>query len=241
MSNNFDDLWDHADPAATETRFLARMTQLKDPMELLELKTQIARTHSLRKQFDQAHQWLSEVEAEFEQVPPRVQVRYLLEKGRTWNSSGEKSKAAQLFQQAFELADGAGLQGFAADALHMLAIVQPDEAISLNRKALEYIELASDPAAKAWKGSLLNNLGWSLFDAGQHEDALGAFREALQAREEQGKPGPIRIAWWCIARVLRALDRKEEALGIQQRLKAELEAAGDHDPYVDEELALLQA
>lgn len=240
METPFDDLWDHTDPATTETRFLALIPQLQDSMEILELKTQIARTHSLRRQFDQAHHWLSEVEAGFEQASPRVQVRYLLEKGRTWNSSGEKGKAAQLFQQAFELADGAGLQGFAADALHMLAIAQPEQGISLNRRALDYIELATDPAAKAWRGSLLNNLGWSLFDAGELEDALGVFREALQVREDQGKPGPIRIAWWCIARVLRALDRKEEALAIQHRLKAELEAAGDHDPYVDEELALLK-
>ncbi|GEM46439.1 tetratricopeptide repeat protein [Deinococcus cellulosilyticus] len=240
MKNSFDDLWDYTDPATTETRFLDLLPQLKDPMELLELKTQIARTHSLRKQFEEAHRWLSEVEAVLQDTSPRVQVRYLLEKGRTWNSSGNRDAAVPCFEQAFEFADETGLQGFAADALHMLAIAQPDEAISLNRKALEYIELASDPAAKKWKGSLLNNLGWSLFDAGQLEGALGVFREALQAREEQGKSGPIRIAWWCIARVLRELGRREEALDIQLRLKTELEAAGEHDPYVDEELALLQ-
>ena len=38
---------------------------------------------------------------------------------------------------------------------------------------------------------------------------------------------------------LRLLGRTEEALGLQRALKAELEADGVEDPYVDEELALL--
>ena len=42
------------------------------------------------------------------------------------------------------------------------------------------------------------------------------------------------VAW-----ALRNLGRREEALALQQMLKAELAAIGEEDPYVDAELALL--
>ena len=42
------------------------------------------------------------------------------------------------------------------------------------------------------------------------------------------------VAW-----SLRHLDRREEALALQQALRAELDAVGEEDPHVDEELALL--
>ncbi len=47
----------------------------------------------------------------------------------------------------------------------------------------------------------------------------------------------MRIARWCVARCLRSLGRVEEALAEQQALAAELEAEGEVDGYVDEELA----
>ncbi|GGJ26165.1 tetratricopeptide repeat protein [Deinococcus roseus] len=238
---DFDVLWNFSDPATTEQKFLALVPDLQTrPEALLELQTQLARTHSLRKQFEQAHQILDGLQAHLDQVSPRVKVRYLLERGRTWNSAGEREQASLCFQQAFELADQAGLQGFAADALHMLAISKPDQAISLNHQALDYIVASVDPAAKKWEGSLLNNLGWSYFADRRFEEALETFQKALQFREAQGQKEPIRIAWWCIARVLRELGHRDAALEIQLRLKAELEAAGSQDPYVDEELVLLK-
>jgi hypothetical protein len=39
---------------------------------------------------------------------------------------------------------------------------------------------------------------------------------------------------------LRNLGRTDEALAVQTALKAELEAAGKDDPYVDEELEILR-
>jgi hypothetical protein len=43
------------------------------------------------------------------------------------------------------------------------------------------------------------------------------------------------VAW-----TLRLLGRPDEALAMQRALKAELEAAGEQDEYVDQELALLE-
>jgi 3-methyladenine DNA glycosylase AlkD len=66
------------------------------------------------------------------------------------------------------------------------------------------------------------------------------FQEALEARERIGDPARTRVARWMVGWALRNLGRTDEALAVQTALKAELEAAGEEDPYVDEELALLK-
>ncbi len=83
---------------------------------------------------------------------------------------------------------------------------------------------------------MLNNLGWSLHDAGLYEVALDAFTRALHLRSEQGEAKSIRIARWCVARCLRSLGRTEEALQLQQALLDELAAAGEQDGFVHAEL-----
>ena len=56
--------WDYQDPAATALRFHALLPAARavDLQLELELLTQIARTHSLQRQFDQAHRLLDEIE-----------------------------------------------------------------------------------------------------------------------------------------------------------------------------------
>ena len=62
-------------------------------------------------------------------------------------------------------------------------------AVSEDRAAMEEwtqrgLELGErEPDAAYWAGPLLNNLGWSYFDAGEHEPALELFERALEARE----------------------------------------------------------
>ena len=77
-------------------------------------------------------------------------------------------------------------------------------------------------------------------DAGDWPAALATFEEALAARERIGDVGRTRVARWMVGWALRNLGRTDEALAVQTALKAELEAAGEEDPYVDEELALLR-
>ncbi len=97
---------------------------------------------------------------------------------------------------------------------------------------------ARDAQARRWEGSLLNNLGWVLHDAGRHEEALAQFRAALAARERDGAPTTrVREARWAVARELRALGRHDEALALLRALEAELAAAGASDPFVPEEIA----
>jgi Tfp pilus assembly protein PilF len=165
----------------------------------------------------------------------------MLERGRVLNSSGAPQAARPLFESAFDAATAAGFEHLAIDALHMVAIVAPAaEQESLNRQALDLAAAADDPRARQWRGSLLNNLGWTLFERGDLADALATFEEALAARLEQGKPAEIQVARWCVARTLRALGRYDEAFAIQQALAAEHAAAGTADPFVQEELAELK-
>jgi hypothetical protein len=77
-------------------------------------------------------------------------------------------------------------------------------------------------------------------DAGDWPAALAAFEEALAARERIGDAALTRVARWMVGWALRNLGRTEEALAVQTALKAELEAIGEEDPYVDEELRLIQ-
>jgi tetratricopeptide (TPR) repeat protein len=174
---------------------------------------------------------------------PELAARVLLERGRVLNSSGSPGAARPLFESAFALASEAGLDHLAVDALHMVAIVAPpSEQVELNSRALSLAEAAADPRAREWRASLLNNLGWTRFDAGEYPAALSLFEEALAAREVQGKAREIGVARWCVARAMRALGRVPEALVAQRELAEWLAAHGlPPDPYVDEEIAACEA
>ena len=128
------------------------------------------------------------------------------------------------------------------DALHMVAlVVDPAERLAAHHAALVRARAATEPAARDWDASLLNNIGMEHADAGDHAAALGAFEEALAARERIGDPARTRVARWMVGWSLRHLGEVDRARQVQLALKAELDAIGEHDPYVDEELALLDA
>ncbi len=122
----------------------------------------------------------------------------------------------------------------------MVALVSEGERqIAVTERALAAAAASSDPRARDWDASLLSNLGMTHADAGDFVQALVVFEEALAARERIGDPRRTRVARWMVAWALRNLGRRDEALALQQALKAELAALGEEDPYVDEELALL--
>lgn len=234
-------LWDYADPAASETRFRAALSALRgdgrgDHDLRLELLTQIARTYSLRRRFAEAHKVLDEVEPALRTAGIMPRLRYLLERGRTFNSAGAKGQARPLFVQAWELGRDAGAEDLAIDAAHMVAIVDGGEqALQWNQKALPLALNAKDPEARRWKAALLNNIGYELQQLGRLEEALGYFQRAVPAYEERGDPRNVHSAHWMVAHCLRLLKRHDEALAIQLRL----ERNGAPDGYVFEELAEL--
>jgi len=240
---DFDKLWDYRQPAETERKFreILNGSDYERASEFhLQLLTQIARTFSLRRMFDEAHNMLNEVSAMMTGTPAVSGIRYYLELGRTYNSSGNKPAAVEAFTKALNIAAELHEDAYTIDALHMLAIISdPETAISLNEQAIQLAEASQDVRANNWLGSLYNNLGWAYFDKQQFERALIIFLRALQWREGKESPTEIFIAKWCVARTLRALNRLDEAIKIQLALLEQMVETGQEDGYVYEELGEL--
>lgn len=238
ITSAIDQSWDYAQPATSEARFRQLLVTLESTSApYMELLTQIARAQGLQRHFAEAHETLDQVEAQLALHPPRVRLRYLLERGRVFNSAGHPHQARPFFLEAWDTARTAGEDLYAVDAAHMLGIIEPPEQqLAWHEKALALAENSVDPRARKWLGSLYNNIGWTYHDLQQDETSLAIFQKALAWRINQGQTAEIRIAKWCVARILRALNRVDEALAIQQALQNEFEASGDADGYVQEEL-----
>jgi len=242
FSEHLDKLWKFSNPAESELRFRAELARhTADSREALETTTQIARTLALRRMFEEADATVDTVAPRLTQVPVRVRIRYLLERGRTRNSGGDKPAAIPLFNEAIALWERDTLPGadfYRIDALHMLGIATPpSEQLAWNRKALGAAEASSDSRARGWAASLTHNIGWSYFDAGDPATALAYWQKALPMREATGDRATIRIAKWTIARGYRATAKLDDAQRIQLDLVVETEKANEPDGYVYEELA----
>lgn len=240
---DFDKLWNYSDPAGTEVKFreiLNASPLAANAPYKLELLTQIGRTHSLRHNFDEAHEILKSVEAQLAPDVAVEHVRYNLERGRTYNWEGNKDLARRHFLLARKQAEQLKEDGYVIDAIHMLAILaNPVESIALNEQAIIFAENSFNDTARRWLGSLYNNLAWGYFDNGEYEKALSVFLRALKWREEQKSPAEIFIAKWCVARALRALNRIDDAITVQLALFEESTTTGMQDGYVHEELGEL--
>lgn len=238
--SDFDHLWDYDDPAGTEGRFLALLPQAReadDPTYPAELLTQIARAQSLQQRFNDAHRTLDEVERLLPRASPRARIRYLLERGRTYNSSRRKEEARPLFLLAWELGSAQGEDFYAVDAAHMVAMVEPpDRQLDWLERAMKRAHDSTDPRARGWLGSLYNNAGWTYHELGRYEEALATFQQGLAWQRQAGKVAGARIAVWTVARALRSLGRYEEALQMQLENRRVLEGSGESEGYVEEEI-----
>jgi tetratricopeptide (TPR) repeat protein len=228
-------LWDFEDPVASGERFLDEADRAEEPDRTAWL-TQYVRALGLQERFEEATRILDRLGSDEAAAATYV----ALERGRVLNSSGHPDDARQHFETAARTSSEAGLDALHVDALHMLAIVAPAaEQHAINQRALAVARASDDQRARDWDASLLNNIAMTYADSGDFERALATFEEALAARERIGDPATTRVAKWMVGWAYRNLGRRGEALAVQQALKAELDAAGDGDRYVDEELALL--
>lgn len=237
---DFDRLWNYDDPAETERRFgelVPAAAASGDISYRAELLTQIARTQALQRRFEDAHRTLDGVEPLLPSASERARIRYVLERGRTLNSSGRQDEARPLFEVALQLAQERGEDFYVVDAAHMIAIVEtPDGSLEWNLRAIELARSSADGRARGWLGSLYNNLGWTYHDLGRFEDALATFQQGLTWQQEAGKEREARIASWTVARALRSLGRFEEALARQEENLRELQQSGERDGYTEEEI-----
>ncbi len=230
-------LWDYDNPAASEGRLREAAAAAEGTPEHAAWLTQVARALGLQERFDEGHAMLDGLPASDDETAVRIS----LERGRLFRSAGDTDAALPHFEGAAARAASAGLEELQLDALHMVAlVVPPEERLARHEEALAVARGATDPAARSWDAALLNNIGMFHADAGDHAAALDLFEEALAACERIGEPPRTRVAKWMVAWSLRELGRNEEALARQRALKAELDAAGDTDPYVDQEIATLE-
>lgn len=234
---DFDTLWNYADPVATELKFrhiLDTEPTLTDLSYHLQLLTQLARTYSLRRMFDESQNILDEVRSALGDEPSPEQVRYYLEQGRVYNSSGDKPRAREEFEKALAMSESVSADFHTVDTLHMLAIVsKPDEAIEWNKRAMLKAESSPDERAQSWLGSLYNNLGWSYYGKKDFAAALDIFRKGLDWQLAKGREKQASIAKWSVARTLRAMGKVEDALDLQLELEQENK---DSDGYNYEEI-----
>jgi tetratricopeptide (TPR) repeat protein len=238
---DFDALWNYDDPAGTEAKFLAVRPEISaagNNGRLLELDTQIARAQGLQRRFDQAFATLATVQAGLRVGEARAEVRYELELGRALRSSGRPDDARPHFERAKDLAAAAHQEALAIDAIHMIALVEPDATrqIALNREAIGFAQASADPKAQRWQSSLWNNIGMVYHGQGQLDAALDAFRTALALRQQQGDGHLVRVARWMVAWTQRLKGDLPDALAAQEALERDQAEAGDGDGYVFEEL-----
>ena len=238
------DVWDFNDPAASEIAFrdlAAEAGEAGDATFQAEALTQVARTFSLRRDFDQANQVLDEVEAGAGADNPRVRVRVLLERGRTLNSSGQAADALPMFADAFRLASRHNEHFLAGDAAHMAGIAEDlagEE--EWMRHMVNYLVDHPGTAAKYWLGPMHNNLGWTLFSDEQYDAAIRHFVVSGEAYETQpDKRMEVLIASYSVGRTQRAQGNCAEALPRQvatfNAIRSEFSM---DDEYVAEEIAL---
>lgn len=228
------ELWNFDDPAGSEQRLRAAQVEAPET-EAAVLQTQVARALGLQGRYAEALAVLDGIEC----TDPEVTVRSLLERGRVYRSSGAVTAAAPQFEAAVAAADQ-GLEGLAIDAMHMVALtLKGDDQIAYTRGILDRARASRDPSARRWLASLLNNLGTAYSDQGEWQLALQTFEEALAERRTGSDLEATFAARWMVAWALRHLGRRAEARDAQLALQADLVAAGREDPYVHEELALL--
>ena len=249
MAMDLAPLWDFNKPELSEQRFRDALSTASGDDALI-LQTQIARSFGLRKDFAKAQDILKSIEKSAASAGPEARARYALELGRTYASATHppesqtpesKKLALAAFERALETAKGAGLDGLAIDAIHMLAFVdtEPADQLKWGREALAVVMASNQQEAKKLEASIQNNIGYALHQLGRFDEALSTFKQALVIRERGTNAEAIRVAHWMIAWTLRAMGRMDDALAIQLRLEQECEAAKAPDPYVFEELETL--
>lgn len=244
---DIDTLWNFSDPAGTEAAFRSHL-QGADAELKSELLTQIARTLGLRRMFEEAHAILDGVQTELPNVSNRIELRYRLERGRTWNSSGKKDQAKEEFLRAYEIGRVVGDDTLTIDAVHMLAIVEePQRALEWNLLGIKLAKETDQEKAKKWIGSISNNLAWTYHDLGDYDTAMEHFVGALDYFKSVNREPALRIARWAVARCQRSQGKFQAALDAQLAIAkdyfpefriAEVAVGTDNlDGYIPEEIA----
>ncbi|MFK3670963.1 hypothetical protein ACI2IX_12395 [Leifsonia aquatica] len=230
--SELDALWDFDDPVGSGERIASAAAEpFRGELVRAELQTQRARALGLQGRFAEADALLDSMEP----ASGRLHVRILLERGRLRTSEGRGAAAVEVLEEALQAARRESETFLAADAAHMLAIVDPARSEQWTGEAFADLAQSDDPRTLRWRVALHNNRGWALLDEGDPTAAVDEFEHALRAADAYGTADQRFFARWAVARGLREAGRADEALE-QQRALAE-ERPGD--PHVEAEIAAL--
>ncbi len=239
-----DRLWDFTDPEASEERFRDAADDDEHPAHLRAvMATQLARALGIQGRSAEAFEVLDALLADVEAAggPDRdvaeVLARVSIERGRILAADVERrAEAIPVLTRAVREAALAGSPFLVLDALHMLALNDSGHEAEWAAEGLDVLGRTRDPRVLRWGVALHNNLGWTKHDAGDVEGALAEFEQAVDVADRYGTAEQQHVARWSVARCLRTLGRTGEALEIQR----ELARARPDDPFVQEELAVLE-
>ena len=239
-SPNYDKLCDPADPASSEAALRELLPSSGDSRA--ELLTVIARVQGQQKKFADANASLAESEKLLQDPESTYRVstriRWLLEKGRIQNLERIPSQARNSFIEAWTLAVNSGEDDLAVDVAQMMAAIEPMKAQQdWIARAVQIAESSPQDQPKRRLGTLYAVQAWRHFDVRQYEKSLEVFQKALSHLKSNGSPREAFVAKWSVGKVLRALNRTEEALTLQKSLLSELGIGGPRDGRVFEELA----
>lgn len=241
---NFDQAWNYRKPLESRARFeqiLQETQSIADLSYIMQLKTQIARTYSLNREYKEAHELLDEIQLQLTNTDPLTEVRYLLERGRTYNSSGEKSKSVDQFEKAFYLGKEIEPLIYVMDAIHMIGIAVSDlgEKEKWYNLGIAEAEKSADPKIRDWKGNFLYNLGVDYFNTGKHyEVALKKFVQSKVFYIETGYESYANISKWFEAKTLRMMGEIDKSLELQLELLKDKNGKDEYG-YTFEELGEL--
>jgi tetratricopeptide (TPR) repeat protein len=236
---NFDKLWNFGDPAATEAKFRELLPQAEasgDRSYHVQLLTQIARTYSLRAKFNEAHSLLDTIEELLTPDLNLARVRYLLERGRTYNSSNQQTKALPLFIEASELAESIGEIRFAIDAVHMVAIAErnPKDQIKWNLKGIEMVK--AHPDQERWLNALYNNLGDCYIGMGDYTNAIPIYQKLAELQRKLSGEADM-YTQKDEARAWRLSGNPDNSLAIIEPIYTKLATDNQTDGWIEEEYA----
>lgn len=229
-----DALWLPGDPIASAERLAAAAAE-PDRQEIVRAELETQRARALGAQGRHA-----EAEALLESLEPAagvLEVRVLLERGRLRVVDARPDEAAPALEAALRAARRDGDAFLAIDAALVLAEADQAHAEQWIEEGLSDLSGTDDPRTRRWGVVLHARRGWTRLAEGDAPAALESFREALEFARAFGTADQRFAAQWALARCLRALGRRSEALEIQRRLAAER----PEEPAVAAELAALTA